>query len=599
VVRKGKEGASATQRQPSRPGWSPLAALPYSLYLAGASLLLLFSFGYGFEISNQRQYLLLPYRHIYDGFVAGDWLTWQTSHYHYGYAHVIRALAAVFGEDRLPAAVLAVHVGVLAWLAHAIRRLASSMELGWVAAIAAVLSIAWLRHAGIAGATVNHGALIPADMALAPFLLACAHLIAGRPILAGVYLGISSLMHLSFGAIGPLAVAPFLMWRARTALRPVLACGAAFAVVAAPSLYLMLASFVTSDGAPDAIRTILFVRAPHHYDVSLLEPDDVWWPLVLLMAALPHLVVTRRRPETVAFSWIVGGLFGLHLVALAGGVAGYVPIIRLFLWRLSIPLAILLTLAVGGSMSWAVSSRKGPAILWAAATLGVLSTFARDDVAELGVWSLPPWAFALPVSLLVGASAVALTRSGRVPRVVVTFSCVLSVVWTLQVAREPLTQVQYGTRFGPARMRGPRVREVHVSNARRAIYEKVRNDTPKAARFLIPPSLIDFRLLGERAVFVDWKAVPMKGDEALEWERRMLAAMGTPDFPATGFELKSVSEQMYRQQPVSKLAALARKEGMTHLLAANGSHPATADRLKRRFEVDQWTVFEVLPTAGE
>jgi hypothetical protein len=38
---------------------------------------------------------------------------------------------------------------------------------------------------------------------------------------------------------------------------------------------------------------------------------------------------------------------------------------------------------------------------------------------------------------------------------------------------------------------------------------------------------------------------------------------------------------------------------MTHLLAANGSHPATADRLKRRFEVDQWTVFEVLPTAGE
>jgi hypothetical protein len=111
------------------------------------------------------------------------------------------------------------------------------------------------------------------------------------------------------------------------------------------------------------------------------------------------------------------------------------------------------------------------------------------------------------------------------------------------------------------------------------LYEKTQAQTPNDARILIPPGLFEFRMRARRAVYVDWKCAPMKGDEASEWKRRMLAAMGTSDFPARGYALPGRSDALYYARPLAGLVELARREGMTHLLVRKsqvGRSPAGA-----------------------
>jgi hypothetical protein len=89
---------------------------------------------------------------------------------------------------------------------------------------------------------------------------------------------------------------------------------------------------------------------------------------------------------------------------------------------------------------------------------------------------------------------------------------------------------------------------------------------PEDARILIPPGMFEFRMRARRSVYVDWKCAPMKGDEASEWKRRMLDAMGASEFPARGYALPLRADALYYARPLSDLVELARREGLTHVL---------------------------------
>jgi hypothetical protein len=195
-----------------------LDALPFACATAA---LFLFQLGYGFETGDQLQYLLLPYREIFPNFLPGDWFTWQTSHYHLTFAWLVRALYAVSGAGGFSRSMLIAHCVNLALFGFAIWRLARALQLGLFEASFAILVFGCVRQVGLAGAVINHAALVPADLALAPFLLACAAYCERRTLRMGVWLGVSGLLHANYALLGPLLLFPLELWRARS-LKPLI-----------------------------------------------------------------------------------------------------------------------------------------------------------------------------------------------------------------------------------------------------------------------------------------------------------------------------------------------------------------------------------------
>lgn len=596
----------------------------------GCAAVLLVHLGYEFERSDQLQYLLLPYRRLIADFAVGDWFTWQTSHYHVTFGWLVRGLHALAGEDGFPTAMFLAHLGVLVWLGYAIFRLSSSWGAGRFGAWLAVLVFAMIREKGIGGATISHGHLLPSDLALPPLLLALSAWMGGRRRLAGLHLGVSGLLHANFAVLGPLVVAiaevPRL-WRERrrpvVALRPVVEMAAVFLVVASPTLWMVAQAFTTADASPQAVNIIFELRSPHHYSLSAMSPASLWWPLLLACWGLPAwrdtFADTNARPRQL----IALALLAVLLIGLVGSLLSIGAIVRLFTWRLSSPFLCILLLQVARTGYAALADRNALGIaLWLTGLL-CASTFARSDLPEVASGGIPTEWFALPVVALLAlassrplssphavgptdATAAAATADPiRAIRMVAMALCLL---WAGHAwAHSPVKHMRAGTLRGP-KVSGPRVSRIVLTGAAhssslRDMHRYARTQTPVGSRFLVPPHMIKFRVATQRAVFVDFKAAPMRGDEALEWLRRMHAAAGVERFETRGYALRYEAGRLYNKRPLGELAALARREGLDYLIARKVKKPGRMGL--RRVFVDKersalyrrpttWVLYEVL-----
>jgi hypothetical protein len=564
------------------------------VWLLAASAFLLVQLGYSFEGNDQVQYLLLPYRDIYRDFLPGDWFTWSTSHYHVTFSWIVRALHAVSGEGAFRFAMLGAHIASLAWLAYGILRLAQSLGGGVFEASFALFVFGCAREKGIGEAILNHGCLLPSDLALAPFLLACAACLDRRPIATGAWLGVAGFLHANFAVLGPVVVLPVAFvqaWpelregsSARTAAVRSLALTAGLCLLLeTPSLFVLASSFVAKDSDPAAIAITLFVRSPHHYDLAYMLPGDFYWAALWLLLAVPAFIGRYALQRRAAAAWLCGVLLTLIAIGLLGAGLHIVPLTRLFTLRMSIPLLTIAMIAVARVARTLVVSgvrqgaREAGGWVWLLAAIAVLCLFVREDLLTLAPFQDPPQvadpsAPGMPVWLLatvllpLAIATLALAALQLHRNAVITAAAVVPLLMSLWVARIPLGETWTGARLRPARSFHFADRRVAWDPPDRELYAKTRELTPANARILIPPGLFEYRMRARRTVFVDWKCAPMKGDEASEWKRRMLAAMGATDFPSRGYSLPQRSDALYYARPVSELMELARREGMTHVL---------------------------------
>ncbi|MET0389847.1 MAG: DUF6798 domain-containing protein [Polyangiales bacterium] len=579
------------------------------VFAAAAAALLVKQIGYGFEVGDQLQYLLLPYRQLIPDFLPGDWFTWQTSHYHATFAWVVQAIHALAGEAAFPRGMFVAHALNLAWFGYALVRLARAVGLGVFEAAVALLGFACVRQIGLGGAVLNHAALVPADLALAPCLLACAAFAERRVLAVGVWLGVAGLIHANYAVLGPLLLFPLevLQLRRRTddaapplfvqLLRLAMAVGL-FAMIASPTLFVTAQSFLARDSAPGAVALTLFVRSPHHYDLGVLRLDEFYFALVLGLAALPHALgqvgpSAGRREHlllTAAMLAIITlGVIGtaLHVLALA----------RVFTFRLSLPLFTLWWLAAGRALRELARTRRWVMLAWLSGLFVVLTSFAQTDPLEGSPWTLSPKPAAYGCGLLLLASAAGLWRGSpqrarRAAQIAVTtLATGLAVVLAWSVVH---SAYWLGPRFVAPRGLHFLDGQIVVEPRTRPLYAAIRERTAPDARFLVPPSHSQFRLQARRAIFVDWKCTPMKGDEALEWQRRMLLAMGVTEFPARGYGLPRAADIAYNARSLIELAELARREGLTHVLARRERRPVPPS-LRRSFESGGYVVYELVP----
>jgi hypothetical protein len=589
-----------------------------AVFAGVAAALLLFQIGYHFEAGDQLQYLLLPYRELFPDFLPGDWFTWHTSHYHETFAWVVRAIYALSGETGFAHGMFAVHVLNLAAVGYALFRLAQALGFGSFEASFCLLIFALVRQVALGGAVLNHAGLVPADLALAPFLLASAAYAEGQLVALGIYLGISGFLHANYALLGALALFPLAALQcleSKQWLRLSIA-SALFALIASPTLWLIATSFLASDHAPSAVALTLFVRSPHHYDLSAMRLDQFYCAWVLALAAWPapagadaSAPATRRayRGLVASFAlWIALGLLGagLHIV----------PLARLFTFRMSIPLFALWQLRAGHAIREFARRRDALRLTWALGISASLACFAQTDPLEPSRWTELPRLAVCGCLLLTVATACVLWPlraesaaatqshdSTAAPRAwrrhypwFVWTGAVATVLCCLAGLRAIYTSQGLGRDAHAVAARSWHLLDapIALTTPTRKLYADIRAMTPAHARFLVPPGHSQFRLQARRAIFVDWKCAPMKGDEALEWQRRMLLAMGMREFPVRGYELPRAANQAYEAQPLAALGSLARREGLTHVLTRRHERTPPAG-LRRVLESGGYVVYEL------
>jgi hypothetical protein len=563
------------------------------VFACASAALLLFQVGYGFEVGDQLQYLLLPYREIYPDFLPGDWFTWQTSHYHATFSWIVRGLAAVFGAEHLAEAVFALHVLSLAAFGYALLSLSYGLGFGRFEALFALCGFALVRQMGLAGAVLNHGALVPADLALPAFLLACAAYARGARLAMGAWLGVAGFLHANYAVLGPAVLFPLELLRSRERRDLVMlgASAALFALLALPNLQLLVSAFLIRDPAPEAVAVTLFTRSPHHYDLRSLRPDEFYYAFGLGLLTLPRALGQAGAAATRGvYLRLSCALLGLIALGAAGSALHVVAISRLFTWRMSIALFAVWLLAAGCGIRELAAQRRWWQLLWALALCAGLTAFAQTDPLEQSPWTSLPRAAAWSGGLCALAAWFAQLRSPRMAAIGALLSGA-SALLALSVTHSPLWQgAAYKAPRGLHFLDGP----IQIGAAKRPLYQAVREQLPPDARLLIPPGMNQFRMSARRSIFVDWKCAPMRGNEALEWRRRMLAAIGRDDFPAQGYQLPRAADGLYFARPLRELIELARREQLTHVLTLRSAGPSPAGA-RRVLQSGRYAIYELTP----
>jgi hypothetical protein len=109
---------------------------------------------------------------------------------------------------------------------------------------------------------------------------------------------------------------------------------------------------------------------------------------------------------------------------------------------------------------------------------------------------------------------------------------------------------------------GPEVLPSHREGFVIDIGERTKTATPGDALVLIPPKMGDLRITAERAVLVDFKAIPYQEDWMLEWRDRIITAYGEPR--TLGADASDELEASFRFVTDDHINSLCRQYGITH-----------------------------------
>jgi hypothetical protein len=517
---------------------------------------------FGTHASNQAFYVLPGLRRIDPTLLQGDWWTTQTTHYHHAFSFLV-AFLELLGVLEWGLAVGNVLAGALvAYLAYRVldRILDRQAVVAWLVFV--VLFFAMTGTRDVMRSYVLSDSLQPSTIAGVAYLGALVAFLLGRFGVSGILLATSGVFHTNYLILGlvSLGTAQLLIREPRFLLRSVKQLGPAALLLAVevPRIVNLMASNVPN--ANLAREIFVKVAVPFHYMPLwyLFEfVPTLGWHLVSL--ALMGLA-TRRVPWGRRFGAIYCTLVSMIWVATVLTTAVYVEsVARLFVWRLA-PFAALLGFLIisvavvrvwdskdsWASTDWAVWrwGLVGVGLLlvlryqWYHRNLPAMVVVVLLGIALLGIWCLRRFRNLEPsvnrarissaVVVLLVATAVALTYAGgRKERFnLVCDSC------------RDASKVE--------------------------LYSWIRTTEPESL-FVVPPEQQDFRLLARRAIVVDWKGLPVKPDEILEWYIRLGDVCGMDNLGSREFMTRG-----YNSMTPERLAVITRKYGVDYVVVARG-----------------------------
>ena len=520
--------------------------------VSGLSLLIALSYGlsYGDAFSNQPTYLPSGLRLADPSFLAHDWWLNETVHYHVAFSRLVQ----LFTISGVPALLLAaVNTLLLATslvvVYFFIARLVSGRSAFIAWSFVTGIFVLALETRTLSGTYLFSTGLQPSIIASCCFLAAMLWFLDDRHRRSGLILAVGGVFHVNFAIIGVacFGLAQLAAGRPGLTHRLLWQTGPALLVVAANLPVVMaLQAGATAEENRAALDIFVHVAVPDHYHpMSYLRdflPFTAWQALGLLNLRAVPAGPERKR------------LLALHLSMLAVIAAATLlttvvfvePVARAFFFRLNPFAQLIATMLVAVAVARRISrddeasSLAAPSeacrwrcpIVHAMARFGAVATIAWSawlswrPPSELG-WILSGtaafrWGVVVLPLLLVASLRLAGGRPGEwLKRTIRTVTGRMLLAGALIVIAIP-NVLTYPDRFN-LWSKAPR-------NSNAAPLYKWAANTPPATLFVTPPDMMDFRLLTQRAIIVDIKALPLEARSLLAWYRRMEDVSGRPGF---------------------------------------------------------------------
>jgi hypothetical protein len=547
------------------------------------------SFGFNYGIGNQASYLIPSLRVLDPEMFRNDWYATKTTQYHPAFTELAALLIALDRQGWAVALGLTLVVAAGTASLYFLLRAVGGRRLALPSFLLLVTFAFLTRTAGPAMTYVFDRTLQPSTLGSAAFLGAAACFVSERFLASGVLLALGGLFHANLLTLLLPAFALAHTSLGRQGLGSRWLRGLALPVLVLVGFLPLLVRAVTSDSDADFARHVyLYVRAPHHFAIADRAREFLpllGWQILAYAAAAPWM---RDAADAKAFRRLGALILGLAVVVWIGALAALVSqrAATLFSWRLGAHVELLLQ-ACTASAVVRVTSDRTP-----------FSRYGRRGIA-LTIFG---------VALLVYGYA-SLGRIALVKLLAIVIAGMVSVL--IVRARESAPRGRLGwvsglrSGSGFALLTGaagilligfalrPMLRIPDQSNLlQRGQQDEVslaawmRERTPKDAVFLTPPDDEFIRFLGERAIVVDWKAVPALPSEILDWHRRIQDVTGR-------MELRGPEDlRGYWGLDERRLVPLRARYGVRYVVVRR-EHEHALGKYQRAFENARFVVFDV------
>ena len=487
------------------------------------------SYGLTYGYDNQVVYFLKSLTLTDNSLLRADWFTFHTTQYHRVFAYFGAFLLMLNKQGWAVAIVqfLLVLLGAVV-IYRIVKRVAGAPFA--VAAYLILLTIMMITRTSSVGTSYLFDTILqPSTLGALGSVAGTLFFVEQRWFASGVCLAVGGAFHANY-----LVLAYPIFGLAHLALgfkdlrqRLILQFAPLLAITVVLSPVLLAASHTKA--SPEAQEILFRVRSPHHYNPERFErnfmPFTAWQLIGIGSGWFLHKTSNGRRLGAV--------LSGLMLTIWTGTILTTfydVPKVnQIFVWRFApnadLVSQIFLACALAQALGKPSIMRRYPgvAVGLIAAGLGTFGMFwhgkENAPIPRLMILFLSWLLIVLALDLALDAFChfwpkygELLARRNRVwvwaPVLLGAFSLYQEAPDRLQRAREKSTLLKED---------GGRNDE---------LYRWLREKSPKDAIYLTPPDLEGARFLGQRAIVVDWKAVPLIPTELLVWYERLCDVTG-------------------------------------------------------------------------
>lgn len=513
-----------------------------------AALLLYFQrFGYDYGHSDQGEFLPVLLHRLLPDVLMNDWFV-QTQEIGFNVRYLFTLLLE--GPSRvisLEWVVFLAFVFAFTLLASAIYALARRLTRDrLVAVLTVILALVLTPQWTLGGNDLVHRMLVPSMFGWGCGLWAVYLYLRRWFLRAGLLLGLACWMQplvaLQLGLItGTILLLEVFIAERRPALPGnVVRYAGAFLVAGAPMLGPLLYQqlWLTAPPPPPDTPTLPYIlmafRAPHHYLPDTFSSGSVLrfgllFGIGLLAYSIPVCKKSLRHT-----TFITGTLFLVTILCLVSyWFTEFRPVFfisKLQLFKLTVFLKLLLLIILSGAFSiWL------PTHLWRRASKLMATQWPVFFV--LGGWLF------VAVSFFPGPSP-------------------------------------FLRKWQPA---------VHAQSPLADLERWAREQTESDALFAVPPSFSGFRTRAQRAIVVDFKAMPFDAADTYEWFTRLRAVAPISLPRRGGARILRELDEAFEGQPPAALAALARTYGVTYVVR-DRSLPPSPDFVEV-FRNEDWIVY--------
>jgi hypothetical protein len=577
---------------------------PALLSLAIGAAVTFCVYGYQFGHGNHGVYLLDALRKVDPNLLRNDWFTTHTLQYHVAFTHMAALLMRL---GLLQPGFAAVYLIMILMLHIAWRGIVHHLG-GRDGAY--LLSVAFY-HLSAAGTALGmyqflqDSSVLPSNIAGIAMLWGLWMWMIGRRGWAGACFGIAGIFHLNFAVVAIPMWIVLLLWPPGTVARvrsrhAILGTLLAIVPCALNILFALQSKLASSNAMPLSEFVNLYVRLrhPHHYNPASW-PAGIW--VAFMWTLIPSIVLLRGQILRIYQIFL-----GLIVLALLGAGLRYVSetLIQMSLYRFSIYLQLFGCIAAGVLTERALSVARKNAKPSKHEEVGCAS--AHHPPVEPAVpggipAQRPPIEAAVPggipaqrppIEAAVPGGSLPDSRRGRRPlqdarcaeahptdplRASFVSSCLRGSAFpgfALCAMLIILCAIR-GPFFGFFTM--PQDDPDYIR-----LCEWVSKNTPVDAVLLVPPDEESMRLIGRRAIVVNYKCVPQLSAELSEWAGRLCDVLDLRDLTALPHDYVKVFPAIrarYDQQPPQRLLEMATKYGARYIVTTYELPGHAAQRL--------------------